>query len=87
MKLTLLLSYHPGERSIKLPDGFDSYLYPPNMEKVPKRLAIVRANHYAVDSSDYLIAYSWKPGNTRKVVEYAQSRERHGQIQITILPK
>lgn len=85
--LTLLLPYHPGERSVKLPDGFDGSLYPLDMEKIPKRLAIVRANHYAVDSSDRLIAYAWKPGNTRKIVEYAQGRERRRQIQITLLPK
>ena len=68
----LLLHYHPGERPVKLPDGFDGSLYPPNMEKVPKRLAIVQANHYAVDTSGHLIAYAWKPGgNIRKIVEYA----------------
>ena len=85
--LTLLLAYHPGMRSKKLPEGFDGSLYPPDMEKVPKRLAIVRANHYAVDSSSFMIAYAWKPGNTKKIVEYAQGRERRGQIQITLLPK
>ena len=85
--LTLLLAYHPGERPVDLPDGFDGSLYPPDMEKVPKRLAIVRANRYAVDSSGYLIAYVWKPGNTRKIVEYAEGRERRGLIQVTVLPK
>ena len=86
--LTLLLPYHPGERSVKLPDGFDGSLYPPNMEKVPRRLAIVRANHYAVDTSGYMIAYAWKAGsNTLKIVEFAQSQERHGQIRVSVLPR
>lgn len=85
--LTLLLPYHPGERPVKLPDGFDGSLYPPDMEKVPKRLAIVRANRNAVETSNFMIAYVWRPGNTRKVFEYAQSRERRGQIQITLLPQ
>jgi hypothetical protein len=33
------------------------------MEKVPKRVAIVRTNHYMVDHSDYLIAYAWQPAS------------------------
>ena len=70
VKLTLLLPYHPGERKIELPDGFDGSLYPEGQETVPKRLAIVRANQYAVNHSGYLIAYAWQPGsNARKLVE------------------
>ena len=72
VKLTLLLPYQPGERKIELPDGFDGSLYPEGQETVPKRLAIVRANQYAVKHSGYLIAYAWQPGsNARKVVEGA----------------
>ena len=72
VKLTLLLPYHPGERKVELPDGFDGSLYPEGQETVPKRLAIVRANQYAVKHSGYLIAYAWQPGsNARKVVEGA----------------
>lgn len=86
--LTLLLAYHPGERPVKLPDGFDGSFYPPDMEKVPRRLAIVRANRYAVDSSDCMIAYAWQPGsNTLKLMEYAQGRKRRGKIKVTLLPK
>ena len=33
--LTLLLPYHPAERPIPVPDGFDSTYYPPGMENVP----------------------------------------------------
>ena len=70
--LTLLLAYHPGEKKVELPEGFDGSLYPEGQETVPKRLAIVRANHYAVKHSGYLIAYAWQPGsNARKVVEGA----------------
>ena len=74
VKLTLLLPYHPGERKVELPDGFDGSLYPEGQETVPKRLAIVRANQYAVKHSGYLIAYAWQPGsNAKKVVESAKS--------------
>lgn len=72
VKLILLLAYHPGEKKAELPDGFDGSLYPEGQETVPRRLAIVRANQYAVKHSGYLIAYAWQPGsNARKVVEGA----------------
>ena len=32
VELTLLLPYHPAERPIPVPDGFDSTYYPPGME-------------------------------------------------------
>ena len=70
--LTLLLAYHPCDKKAELPEGFDGSLYPEGQETVPRRLAIVRANQYAVKHSGYLIAYAWQPGsNARKVVEGA----------------
>lgn len=84
--LVLLLPYHPAERPIKTPKGFDSTYYPPDMEKVPRRFAIVRANRYIVDHVDYLIAYAWhSASNARKLTEYAQRRERKGLIKVTLL--
>ena len=72
--LTLLLPYHPAERPIEVPQGFDGTYYPPDMERVPRRLAIVRANRYMVDHVDYLIAYAWHPAsNARELVEYAKA--------------
>ena len=73
--LTMLLPYHPTERKIELPDGFDGSWYPPEMETVPRRVAIVRANRCAVDHAGYLIAYVRHPAsNARELVEYAQKR-------------
>ncbi len=73
--LSLLIPYHPAERPIKTPPGFDNTFYPPGMETVPRRVAIVRANRYMVDHVDYLIAYVWHPAsNARDLVEYAQRR-------------
>lgn len=84
--LTLLLPYHPYDRPMKLPAGFDGSFYPPGMETVPKRAAIVRANRYMVDHSDFLIAYAWHPAsNARDLVEYAQRREQRGLIRVTLL--
>ena len=44
--LTMLLPYHPAERPIPAPEGYDGTFYPPDMGRVPRRLAIVRANHW-----------------------------------------
>ena len=54
--LTLLLPYHPAERPIDVPQGFDGTYYPPDMERVPRRVTIVRANRYMVGGlSDCLL--------------------------------
>lgn len=81
--LTMLLPYHPFDRPTPTPKGFDGTFYPPGMETVPKRLAIVRANRYMTEHSSHLIAYAWHPAsNARELVEYARSRERKGMIHI-----
>ena len=84
--LSLLIPYHPAERPVETPSGFDNTYYPPGMEKVPRKLAIVRANRHMVDHVDYLIAYTWHPAsNARNLVEYAHNRECKGQINITLI--
>lgn len=86
--LSLLIPYHPAERPIELPPGFDNTFYPPDMEKVPRRLAIVRANRYMVNYVDYMIAYAWHPAsNARDLVEYAHKREQRNLISVTVLPR
>lgn len=73
--LTLLLPYHPSERPIELPNGFDGSFYPPGMETIPRRFAIVRANRYLIDHVDYLIAFAWRPGsNAKALTDYAQNK-------------
>ena len=73
--LLLLLSYHPAERPIETPPGVDGTFYPPGMESVPRRYAIVRANRYMINHVDYLIAYAWHPGsNVRSFLDYAQKK-------------
>ena len=85
-KLTLLLPYHPAERPISTPDGFDSTFYPPGMESVPRKIAIVRANRYVVDHVDYLIAYVWHPAsNAWELVEYARKKLRTLCLSITLI--
>ena len=73
--LSMLIPYHPAERPIELPRGFDNSFYPPDLEKVPRKLAIVRANRYMVGHVDYLSAFAWHPAsNARDLIEYAQKR-------------
>lgn len=81
--LYLLLPYHPAERPTPTPPGFDGTFYPEEMETVPRRYAIVRANKQMVGNSDWLIAYVCHPGsNARSILEYAQRRENKGLISI-----
>ena len=82
--LSLLIPYHPAERPVKIPPGFDNTYYPAGMENVPRRLAIVRANRYMVDHADFLISYAWHPAsNARELVEYAEKKAETGIIQVT----
>ena len=73
--LLRLTPYHPAERPVALPESFEGIYYPEGMERVPRRLAIVRANQYAIDHVDYLIAYVQHSGsNAGIILSYAQKR-------------
>ena len=75
ISLLMLLPYHPSERPVSLPTEFDGTYYPDGMEEVPRRFAIVRANRYAIDNTDYLIAHVDHPAsNAQKLLEYASKR-------------
>ena len=86
--LFLLLPYHPFDRPIATPKGYDGTFYPPGMEGTPHRAAIVKANRYMVAHSSHLIAYVWHAAsNARDILEYAQRRERRGSMTVTLLPR
>ena len=86
VRLILLLPYHPVERPIPTPDGFDGTFYPPGMESVPRKGAIIRANRYVADHVDYIIAYAWHlASNARELVEYAKRRENKDSLVITLI--
>ena len=73
--LMLVLPYHPGERPIETPYGFDGTYYPEGLEKVPRRYAIVRANEIMAKQSDWLISYVHHgASNSRRILEYAQKQ-------------
>ena len=83
IQLMLVLHYHPAERAVEVPDGYDGTYYPKGLEKVPHQYAIVRVNKIMVETSDWLIAYvRHGASNSRKILEYAQRREKKGQIHV-----
>lgn len=87
LTLTLLCAYHPVERAVILPRGFDGFWYPAGLEQVPRRFAIQRANRLAVEQSEYLIAGLRHPGScTASLVRYALGRQRQGKLTVTLLP-
>ena len=86
--LTLLLLYHPYDRPTPTPPGFDGTFYPPGMETVPKRAAIVRANRYMMEHSDYMIAFVWhSASNAWDLVECAKKWMERGLIRVTVISK
>ena len=84
--LIRLLPYHPAERPVETPDGFDNTFHPEGMERVPRKYAIARANRYMVDNVDHLIAYVWHGfGNSNKILQHALARQKRGLIKVTLL--
>lgn len=77
VKLTLLLPYHPAERPIPTPDGFDGTFYPPGMESVPRKAAIIRANRYVVDHVDYSGGSRPVPGGRSPIRRSSAGRRLH----------
>ena len=84
IRLYRVIPYHPAERPINTPKGYDGTYYPPNMEKVPRRVAIPRANRAMVAVCDYLIAYVRHDmlSNSYEILEYAKRREKKGLIHV-----
>ena len=81
--LMLVLPYHPAERAVPTPEGFDGTYHPEGLESTPRRYAIVRTNQIMVDTCDWLICYvRHGASNSRNLLEYAQRREAKGLIQI-----
>jgi len=81
ISLLMLLSYHPAERPVYLPDGFDNSYYP-LLKRVPRQYAIARTNRYMVDTADAFICYVKHIGNSRNLLEYAQRRQKKEGIPI-----
>lgn len=71
--LMLVLPYHPAERPIEKPPGYDGPYYPEGLEKMPRSFAIVKANQLMVDNCDWLICYvRHGASNSRNLLEYVR---------------
>ena len=82
--LMLVLTYHPAERAIPTPNGFDGTYHPEGLENTPRRYAIVRTNQIMVNTCDWLVCYvRHGASNSRNLLEYAQRRAQKKFIQIT----
>jgi len=82
--LFLLMPYYRETGDTAPPAGFDGYLFPEGLELVPRRYAIVRANRYMIDHSNYLIAYvTHTASNAFNLVEYAKRAKRRNALLVT----
>lgn len=84
IELNLLAPYALSQKR-EVPEGFNGTVYPEGLENVPLRYAIVQANRYMIQNSDYLIAYRLGVGNSYKLIEYALRREKKKLIKVTLL--
>ena len=57
IELFLVIPYHPADRPIETPPGYDGTFYPDGMETVSRRYAIAKANRKMIDASSFLIAF------------------------------
>ena len=79
----LVLPYHPAERPIEKPPGYDGTYCPEGLEKTPRPFAIVKTNRIMVDTCDWLICYvRHGASNSRNLLEYAQRRTNKRIIRI-----
>ena len=85
VKLTLLLPYHPAERPIPTPDGFDGTFYPPGIERSAQGCNR-EGKSLCCGSCRLPDCLCLAPRQQRAgAVEYAQKRQRKNGIQITVL--
>ena len=84
--LRLLIPYHPFDRPVEPPPGFDGTYYPEGLERVPRRLAIVHADRLLIRTSQFLIAHPGL-GQSRELTDYALRREKRGLIRVELLER
>lgn len=81
--LFLVIPYHPADRPIEAPPGYDGTFYPEGMEAVSRRYAIVKANRMMIGTCDWLVAYvTHTISNAHNLLEYAMRQQKKGLIQV-----
>ena len=75
VKLTLLRPYLDD---YPLPEGFDGSIYPDGLEAVPRRFAILQANHKIIECCTHVIVYvRYTFGGAYQCLEYARRKKKH----------
>ena len=83
VQLYLVIPYHPAERPVETPPGYDGTFYPDGMETASRRYAIPTANRKMIEACDYLVAYVTHPAsNAGKFLDFARRREKKGLISV-----
>ena len=83
IELFLVIPYHPADRPIETPPGYDGTFYPDGMETVSRRYAIAKADRKMIETSNYLIAYvTHSVSNAYDLLEYAIRRQKRGLIRV-----
>ena len=83
IELFLVIPYHPADRLIETPPGYDGTFYPDGMETVSRRYAIAKADRKMIEINNYLIAYvTHSVSNAYDLLEYALQRQKRGLIRV-----
>lgn len=86
IRVYLLLPYYTPHKHSEVPKGFDGSVFPEGLENTFPKIAIVKANRYMVEHSDYLIAHAHFVGsNSVKLVDYAKKLEAKGKLVVKII--
>lgn len=79
----LLIAYRNTPNTLELPDFFSDFYYPIELNQVPPRHAIVKANEIALLESDYIITFcNREGGNTGRLLRKAKRLEGNGHLNI-----
>lgn len=83
IRLYLVIPYHPADKPIEAPPGYDGTFYPDGMESVSRRYAIAKADRKMIETSNFLIAYvTHTVSNAHNLLEYAMRRQERGLIRV-----
>lgn len=75
----ILMETYTPQSTVYLPDYFDDYYLPNDMELVHPKYAIEKVNRKILQECDYLVAYVNRDGgNAAKILRSAKRQEKYG---------
>ena len=78
-----LVAYRNSPDNVPLPAFFEAHYYPIELNNVPLRCAIVRANQIALVQCDFFLTYcNREGGNAGKLLQQAKRMAKKGDIQV-----